>query len=129
MNPKNISKASSLVVENGSTSQDYLDGFFLGTRKALYDAERPSITITIPKVSEGTLGALIALFERAVGIYAHMVGINAYDQPGVEAGKKAAENVLDIQRKILAQKERDPKKLAQMFDADEDLVFLLLQRM
>ena len=37
------------------------------------------------------MGGLIALFERAVGFYATLVGINAYHQPGVEAGKKAAE--------------------------------------
>ncbi|MDZ4803402.1 MAG: glucose-6-phosphate isomerase, partial [Candidatus Eisenbacteria bacterium] len=49
-----------------------------------------------------TLGALIALFERAVGIYAHLVGINAYHQPGVEAGKKAAGEVIDLQLRLLA---------------------------
>jgi hypothetical protein len=41
------------------------------------------------------LGALIALFERAVGFYASLVGVNAYHQPGVEAGKKAAGLFLD----------------------------------
>jgi glucose-6-phosphate isomerase len=45
---------------------------------------------------------LIALFERAVGYYASLVNINAYHQPGVEAGKKAAGNVLAIQRAIIA---------------------------
>ena len=40
---------------------------------------------------------LIALYERAVGLYASLVGINAYHQPGVEAGKKAAAAVLDLQ--------------------------------
>jgi glucose-6-phosphate isomerase len=41
------------------------------------------------------VGALIALFERAVGFYASLVGINAYHQPGVEAGKKAAAAAAD----------------------------------
>jgi glucose-6-phosphate isomerase len=45
---------------------------------------------------------LIALYERAVGLYASLVGINAYHQPGVEAGKKAAASVLDLQRKVVA---------------------------
>jgi glucose-6-phosphate isomerase len=45
---------------------------------------------------------LIALFERAVGLYAGLVGINAYHQPGVEAGKKAATGILDLQRRVLA---------------------------
>ena len=46
------------------------------------------------------MGSLIALFERAVGYYAAMIGINAYHQPGVEAGKKAAQSILDIQRAL-----------------------------
>jgi glucose-6-phosphate isomerase len=45
---------------------------------------------------------LIALFERAVGFYASLVNINAYHQPGVEAGKKAAANIIELQGKILA---------------------------
>jgi glucose-6-phosphate isomerase len=44
---------------------------------------------------------LIALYERTVGFYASLVGINAYHQPGVEAGKKAATAVLALQKKIL----------------------------
>ena len=47
------------------------------------------------------LGSLVALFERAVGFYASLVGINAYHQPGVEAGKKAAAEVLDLQRRTV----------------------------
>jgi glucose-6-phosphate isomerase len=47
------------------------------------------------------LGVLIALYERAVGFYASLVNINAYHQPGVEAGKKAAGAVLALQQKIL----------------------------
>jgi glucose-6-phosphate isomerase len=42
------------------------------------------------------------LFERAVGLYASLIGINAYHQPGVEAGKKAAAGVLALQGKVLA---------------------------
>ena len=56
----------------------------------------------MPDVNARTLGALIALYERAVGFYASLVNINAYHQPGVEAGKKAAGAVLDLQRKLLA---------------------------
>ena len=43
------------------------------------------------------VGVLIALYERAVGFYASLVNINAYHQPGVEAGKKAAAAVLALQ--------------------------------
>jgi len=45
---------------------------------------------------------LIALYERAVCFYASLVNVNAYHQPGVEAGKKAAGLVIELQAKALA---------------------------
>ncbi len=51
------------------------------------------MTITVGDVSARSIGALVALFERTVGLYALLVGINAYHQPGVEAGKRAASAV------------------------------------
>ncbi|MEB3290438.1 MAG: glucose-6-phosphate isomerase [Leptolyngbya sp.] len=91
----------SIELEPEITSGDYLFGFLQGTRKALYDNARESITITIPEVNAHTVGALIALYERAVGLYASLVNINAYHQPGVEAGKKAAAEVLKVQSAIV----------------------------
>ncbi|HEY6877303.1 MAG TPA: glucose-6-phosphate isomerase, partial [Polyangiales bacterium] len=88
-------------VEPDVTSGDYLLGFLLGTRRALYENGRESITISVPDAGPRTLGALIALYERAVGLYASLVNINAYHQPGVEAGKKAAAAVLTLQRAVL----------------------------
>jgi glucose-6-phosphate isomerase len=96
------SGGSALEVEPGVTAGDYLHGFLLGTRAALFDNQRESLTITIPRVDARTVGALIALFERAVGLYASLIGINAYHQPGVEAGKKAASSVLALQGRALA---------------------------
>jgi glucose-6-phosphate isomerase len=95
-------KGESLQVEPGVTSGDYLSGFFLGTREALYEKGRQSITLTVREVSAFTVGVLIALFERAVGFYASLIHINAYHQPGVEAGKKAAGAVIALQGKVLA---------------------------
>ena len=88
-------------IEPGITSGDYLKGFLLGTRTALNDKDRGSITITIPQVDERIVGALIALYERGVSIYASLVNINAYHQPGVEAGKKAAASVLNLQKQVV----------------------------
>ena len=90
-----------VFTEPDATSGDFLQGFFLGTRSALAENRRESITITVNAVNSITVGLLIALFERAVGFYASLININAYHQPGVEAGKKAAGNVLAIQREIL----------------------------
>ncbi len=91
----------SFFVESNVTSGDYLDGFFLGTREALFDRGRESITITVDDVSPFGIGMLIALFERAVGFYAGLTNINAYHQPGVEAGKKAATSNIELQRQVL----------------------------
>jgi glucose-6-phosphate isomerase len=89
-------------VEPGITSGDYLQGFYLGTRDALSEKDRWSVTLTLAEVSPRSVGMLIALYERVVGFYASLVGINAYDQPGVEAGKKAAGGVIDLQRNLVA---------------------------
>ena len=70
------------VDEDGMSSGDYLHGFFLGTRDALYEKERKSVTLTITEITPAAIGRLIALFERAVGLYATLTGINAYHQPG-----------------------------------------------
>ncbi|MEG3435547.1 glucose-6-phosphate isomerase [Pannus brasiliensis CCIBt3594] len=94
-------RGESIDVEPGATSGDFLSGLLQGTRQALYENHRDSITITIPEVTPRHVGALIALYERAVSIYASLVNINAYHQPGVEAGKKAAASVLDLQRQIV----------------------------
>jgi glucose-6-phosphate isomerase len=97
-------------VEPGVTAGDYLHGFLLGTRAALFENDRESVTITVRRVDPRTVGALIALFERAVGLYASLVGINAYHQPGVEAGKKAAAGVLALQRKVAAALGPEPRE-------------------
>lgn len=93
---------ASLEVEPGVTSGDFLNGFLLGTRAALHENGRQSITLTVRDVSGFSVGLLIALFERAVGLYASLVNINAYHQPGVEAGKKAAAVVLSLQTRATA---------------------------
>jgi glucose-6-phosphate isomerase len=94
--------AKDVEVEPGVYCGDYLAGFFLGTRAALFEKDRESITITIDQVSARSVGQLIALFERTVGLYASLVNVNAYHQPGVEAGKKAAGQVLALQQKVIA---------------------------
>lgn len=80
----------SMDVEKGVATGDYLQGFLRGTRAALAEKGRESITLSIEELDAFRLGMLIALYERAVGLYAILVNVNAYHQPGVEAGKKAA---------------------------------------
>jgi len=87
-------------VEPKLTAADYLHGFYLGTRIALTESGRQSISITVDEVNAYTVGALIGLFERAVGFYASLVGINAYHQPGVEAGKRAATEIVELKKRV-----------------------------
>jgi glucose-6-phosphate isomerase len=116
----------SAIVGEGATSGDYLFGFLEGTRRALYDNGRESVTLTVPALDARALGGLIALFERAVGLYASLAGINAYHQPGVEAGKKAATAVLSLQGKVLEALRRAGRgmsadEVAEAIDAGEEI--------
>jgi glucose-6-phosphate isomerase len=120
-------------VEKGVTSGDYLQGFLRGTRSALYENGRDSITITIPEVNAFNVGALIALYERAVGFYGALVNINAYHQPGVEAGKKAATRILQLQPQIVPQlaagSGKTAEEIAAAIKADPEDVFHVLRHL
>jgi glucose-6-phosphate isomerase len=117
---------ASIEVDPGTTSADYLQGFFRGTRKALHAAGRKSLTISIPEVTPFQLGLLIALFERAVSFYASLVNINAYHQPGVEAGKKAAGTFLETLNSVRAKITPTPQtadQIAAAVSADPEDVY------
>lgn len=60
----------------------------LGTQLAHVDGGVPNIKIEIPELSEYYLGQLIYFFEKACGISGYILGVNPFDQPGVEAYKK-----------------------------------------
>lgn len=96
-----LSRPTGETQSRSSLSSDYLHGFLHGTRAALTQNERESLTLTIERLDARSLGALIALYERAVGLYAELIDVNAYNQPGVEAGKKAATAILALQQIVL----------------------------
>ena len=102
---------------------------------ALTGNGRENMTITIEEVSPRAVGVLIALFERAVGLYAQLVHINAYHQPGVEAGKKAAGAVIALQARVLAYLQGGGKGTAEQIAAaigvqeQVETVFLTLGHM
>ena len=125
----------SIEVETGIHSGDFLQGFLLGTREALSEKKRPSLTLTLERLNAKTLGSLIALFERSVGLYAFLIGINAYNQPGVESGKKAAAEIVALKKKLFSILENEP---TQNFSVEElahktkkldaaDLIFSLME--
>uniref|UniRef100_A0A0E0ET14 Glucose-6-phosphate isomerase n=1 Tax=Oryza meridionalis TaxID=40149 RepID=A0A0E0ET14_9ORYZ len=117
-------------LEPGVTCGDYLFGMLQGTRSALYSNDRESISVTVQEVTPRAVGALVALYERAVGIYASLVNINAYHQPGVEAGKKAAGEVLALQKRDPA----EPLTLDQIAERchcpeDIEMIYKIIQHM
>ena len=67
----------------------------LGTRLAHVDGGVPNIRITIPRLNERYLGQLIYFFEIACGISGNVLGVNPFNQPGVEAYKKNMFALLD----------------------------------
>lgn len=60
----------------------------LGTRIAHIDGGVPNMKLTIPEISAYNLGSLIYFFEAAVGISGYLLGVNPFNQPGVEAYKR-----------------------------------------
>jgi glucose-6-phosphate isomerase len=85
---------------------DHLFANLEGTRDALTAAGRDSITITLPDAGPQSLGALVALYERAVGLYAEMIDVNAYHQPSVD--KDIATSVLRLQAEVAERLRRAP---------------------
>lgn len=60
----------------------------LGTQLAHVDGGVPNLHISVPKLNEYYLGQLIYFFEKACGISGYLLGVNPFNQPGVEAYKK-----------------------------------------
>ncbi len=122
----------SIEVEPGVVTGDFLQGFLRGTRTALYEGGRDSLTVSIPEVTPYNVGALIALYERAVSFYASLVNINAYHQPGVEAGKKAAAGVLKTLGRVkgaLSAELQTAPKIAAALGEDVEAVYHALNHL
>ena len=91
---------SDVVIEEEATNGDGLNFLagktmsfvnekaFEGTVLAHTDGGVPNLVIEIDKADEENLGRLIYFFEKACAISGYMLGVNPFDQPGVEAYKK-----------------------------------------
>lgn len=87
--PKAFEYVDDIDFLGGKTFGQLLEAERSATEYALIKAGRPNITITLESVNEYTIGALLQFFEAATAYAGEMLGINAFDQPGVEEGKKA----------------------------------------
>ena len=67
----------------------------LGVQLAHVDGNVPNIRIALPAIEARTIGALLYFFEKACGISGYMLGVNPFNQPGVEAYKKNMFALLD----------------------------------
>ncbi len=72
----------------GKTLEEINEKAFMGTVQAHVDGGVPNIIINLPKINAFTLGQLFYFFERSCGISGYILGVNPFDQPGVEAYKK-----------------------------------------
>ncbi|WP_010652237.1 glucose-6-phosphate isomerase [Oceanobacillus massiliensis] len=72
----------------GKTMDEVNKSAFQGTLLAHVDGEVPNLVVELDEMNEHTYGELVYFFEKACGISGHLLGVNPFDQPGVEAYKK-----------------------------------------
>jgi glucose-6-phosphate isomerase len=104
----------------------YLDGHTMGelieaerraTEAALRKVGRPTIAIHLPRLDARAMGELLMFLELATAYAGGLYGVNAFDQPGVEAGKRYAQGLLgrpgyeQARDELLAQAKADPALL------------------
>ncbi len=92
--PSSATDLPPLAYLSGKRLTDVIHAERAGTAEALRASHHPNGTLTIPSISPASFGALVLFFEIAVAMAGELYGINAYDQPGVEAGKRAAKELL-----------------------------------
>ena len=97
------SKAEETRITDASEGFEYLDGHDLGsilraeqqaTTAALAKMGRPSLTVTFPEINAEHLGEFFMLYELATVYAGALYGINPFNQPGVELGKKLTKEIL-----------------------------------
>ncbi len=91
--PVDETNADQLNYLAGKTMDDINHKAYQGTAKAHRAGGVPNMTITLPELSAYTVGQLLFFFQKAVAISGYLLGINPFDQPGVEAYKQ---NMFDL---------------------------------
>lgn len=99
----------------GHTLNELINTEREATEYALTAAGRPNYTIMLPEVNAFTIGELLFMFEMETAFAGEMLGINTYDQPGVEGGKNATYALFGRKgyEKTKAEMEAAPKKKEQ----------------
>jgi len=88
--PADFTDRDALAYLGGRTLNELFAAERDGTRIALTEAQRPNLTISFPHIDAHTVGQYLSAMEIAVAVMGEHYAIDAFDQPGVEAGKIAA---------------------------------------
>ena len=92
--PASITQIETLSYAAGLSFQKLIHAEREATSRALTKSKRPNATIHLPRISADSMGQLMMFFELATAISGELYDINAFNQPGVEAGKKAMHDIL-----------------------------------
>ena len=91
--PKGVLPQELSYLENKKVSE-VLHAAHYGTAESLARNERPNLTLQVSDIKAETIGELFMLFEFQVALLGLMYKVNAFDQPGVENGKKITKKIL-----------------------------------
>lgn len=96
--PEILDEISELEYIRGQSMNELMSAEFQGTKDALTLSQRPVVLIQMEKVSEYTVAQLIYMLEVATAMAGKLYKVNAFNQPGVEEGKKIARRLM-LERK------------------------------
>jgi glucose-6-phosphate isomerase len=86
--PRSMGEIEDVAYLGGATLGTLLAAELRATEMALLASERPCLKISFPRITAETVGQFIYLYEAATTIMGRLMGVDPYDQPGVELGKK-----------------------------------------
>jgi len=102
---------------SNSNFQTLINSEKVGTEYALLESQRPTLTVTFPRITPETVGQFIYLYETAVSYMGGLYEINTFDQPAVQLGKDATyalmgkDGFAELAKKIEPVRKRDRKYL------------------
>ena len=115
--PSSMKGVATLDYLAGSNFETLIHSEKIATEYALMESQRPTMTVTLPRISPQTVGQFLYLYEVAVSYMGGLFEINPYDQPAVQLGKDATYALMgkpgfaELAGKIQPVAKRDPKYL------------------
>jgi glucose-6-phosphate isomerase len=92
--PESYREHPEIAYLHGHTMAELIGAELTATEAAVRRAGRPTMTLTLPRLDAANLGGLVMLLELATAYAGGFYGVNPFDQPGVEAGKRYAQGLL-----------------------------------